>query len=215
MGYSTAIDFTPSTMSISTAAVPVELAEVVSDVIAARRTVLPKRLVAPGPSPDQWRAMMAAAAAAPDHDQLQPWRLILIDESRRLALGDLFAQALHERDPKASPEQLEQARDKALRAPCLMLMVVDAGKGSAAIDLNERVLSAGCAVQNMLLLATAMGFGSALTSGKALKSPALRQGLQLLATEHAVCFISLGTVNQHKPGKPRPDPASLVATWAA
>jgi hypothetical protein len=43
-------------------------------------------------------------------------------------LGDLIAQALRERDPKASPEQLAQARDKALRAPCLLLMVVDAGK---------------------------------------------------------------------------------------
>jgi nitroreductase len=159
--------------------------------------------------------LLTAAAAAPDHDQIQPWRLILIGESRRTALGDLFAQALRERDPKASPEQLEQARDKALRAPCLLLMVVDAGKGSAAIDMNERVLSAGCAVQNMLLLATAMGFGSALTSGKALKSPALRQGLQLLDSEHAICFISLGTVSQHKPGKARPDPSTLVSGWEA
>lgn len=77
------------------------------------------------------------------------------------------------------------------------------------------MLSAGCSVQNMLLLATAMGLGSALTSGKALKSPLLRQALRLQETEHAICFISLGTVSQHKPGKPRPDPASLVSVWAA
>ena len=190
-----------------------DLADAVSEVIAARRTVLPKRLVAPGPQPAQWTALLQAAAAAPDHDQLQPWRLIHIEGPQRLALGQLFAQALHERDPKASPEQLDQARDKALRAPCLMLLVVDAGKGSPSIDLSERVLSAGCAVQNLLLLATAMGFGSALTSGKALKSPVLRQGLQLLDTEQAICFISVGTVSEHKPGKPRPDPTSLVSTW--
>ena len=190
-----------------------DLADAVSEVIAARRTVLPKRLVTPGPQPAQWTALLQAAAAAPDHDQLQPWRLIHIEGPQRLALGQLFAQALHERDPKASPEQLDQARDKALRAPCLMLLVVDAGKGSPSIDLSERVLSAGCAVQNLLLLATAMGFGSALTSGKALKSPVLRQGLQLLDTEQAICFISVGTVSEHKPGKPRPDPTSLVSTW--
>lgn len=191
-----------------------DLADVVGDIIQARRTVLPKRLVEPGPQPKQWAALLQAAAAAPDHDQIQPWRLIRIDAPQRAALGGLFAQALRERDPKASPEQLEQARDKALRAPCLVLLVVDAGKGSPAIDLHERVLSAGCAVQNMLLLATAMGLGSALTSGKALKSPVLRQGLQLLDSEHAVCFVSLGTVSQHKPGKVRPDPASLVSVWA-
>ena len=190
-----------------------DLSDAVSEVIAARRTVLPKRLVSPGPDDRQWAALLQAAAAAPDHDQIQPWRLIRIGTDQREALGALFAQALHERDPKASPEQLEQARDKAFRAPCLMLLVVDGGKGSPAIDMHERVLSAGCAVQNMLLLATAMGLGSALTSGKALKSPALRQGLRLLETEHAVCFISLGTVNQHKPGKSRPDPSSLMSVW--
>jgi nitroreductase len=75
------------------------------------------------------------------------------------------------------------------------------------------VLSAGCAVQNMLLLATAMGLGTALTSGKALKSPVLRQGFRLSDTEHAICFISVGTVSQHKPGKPRPDAALLVSAW--
>ena len=79
--------------------------------------------------------------------------------------------------------------------------------------LHERVLSAGCAVQNMLLLATAMGLGSSLTSGKALKSPVLRQGFRLKDTEHAICFISVGTVSQHKPSKPRPDAASLISDW--
>lgn len=188
-------------------------AEAIGEVIAARRTVLPKRLVAPGPDAGQFAALLQAAAAAPDHDQIQPWRLIRIDDTQRDALGELFAQALRERDPKASPEQLEQARDKARRAPCLVLLVVDAGKGSAAIDLHERVLSAGCAVQNMLLLATAMGLGSSLTSGKALKSPVLRQGFRLKDTEHAICFISVGTVSQHKPGKLRPDAASLISDW--
>jgi hypothetical protein len=46
-----------------------------------------------------------------------------------------------------------------------------------------------------------------------LGSTVLRQGLQLLDTELAICFISVGTVSEHKPGKPRPDPATLVSTW--
>ena len=45
-----------------------------------------------------------------------------------------------------------------------------------------------------LLLATAMGFGSALTSGKALKSPVLRSCFGLAPSEFAPCFISMGTV---------------------
>lgn len=71
------------------------------------------------------------------------------------------------------------------------------------------MLSAGCAVQNMLLLATAMGLGSALTSGKALKSPLLRQALRLQETEHAICLISLGTVSQHS----RANHVPILHSW--
>lgn len=130
-----------------------------------------------------------------------------------MALGELFARALLERDPKASEDQVKQARDKALRAPSLVLLVVNAGSEDASVDLLERVISAGCAVQNMLLLATAMGLGSALTSGKALKSQAFRQGLGLQTTDHAICFISLGTVSQHKPRKPRPQADAFFSLW--
>jgi nitroreductase len=88
--------------------------------------------------------------------------------------------------------------------------VVGVGKGIAALVLNERVLSAGCAVQNLLWLATAVGWGSSLTSGKALKSPVLLQGFRLTDAKHAICFICAGTVRQRTPGKPRPDAASLI-----
>jgi len=85
-------------------------------------------------------------------------------------LGELFAKALFERDSDATLEQMNQAKEKALRSPFLMLLVVDESRGSEDVDLNERLLSAGCAVQNILIVATSMGFGSSLTSGKAMKS---------------------------------------------
>jgi hypothetical protein len=85
----------------------------------------------------------------------------------------VFAQALLERDAAATAEEVERAREKAFRAPWLMLVVVDGPGGDRPdVDLAERILSAGCAVQNLLLMSTALGFGSALTSGKALKSDA-------------------------------------------
>ena len=93
-----------------------------------------------------------------------------------------------------------------------MLLVVDAACGDADIDLHERLISAGCAVQNMLLMATAQGFGSALTSGKALKSAALRQLFGLQSHEHAPCFISIGTAHTRKPAKPRPSPEQLLSS---
>jgi nitroreductase len=128
-------------------------------------------------------------------------------------LGELFAAALLDRDPSASSEQLEQAREKALRAPLLMLLIVDEAKGSIEIDMHERVLSAGCAVQNLMLLANAMGYGSGLTSGKALKAACLRAGLMLRDSEHVICCLSVGTVSSRKPFKPRPEIQQFTRIW--
>jgi nitroreductase len=90
--------------------------------------------------------------------------------------------------------------------------VVDGLRGDPTVDLSERILSAGCAVQNMLLMATFMGYGSALTSGKALGSTALRQRFGLHAGEHALCFLSVGTVAAHRPARTRPAVADYCST---
>ncbi|PUE48922.1 nitroreductase [Limnohabitans sp. 2KL-1] len=187
--------------------------QLASQWIASRQTVLPKRLVAPGPDAAELEQLFRAAADAPDHDLINPWRFLIIPEHRRADLGALFAQALLERDASASNDQVAQARDKALRAPLLMLLIVDEAKGDADIDLNERVLSAGCAVQNFMLLAHAMGYGSGLTSGKALKADSFRAGLGLGASEHAICCLSVGTVSSRKPFKPRPEVSQFTRIW--
>jgi nitroreductase len=178
--------------------------------LTKRQTFLPKRLHAPGPDTVQLHQILAAAAHAPDHDQILPWRFIIIPDAMRATLGTAFAQALLERDATASPEQVEQAREKAFRSPLLMLLVVDAQRGDPAVDMAERLVSAGCAVQNMLLMATGMGFGSSLTSGKALKATGLRQLFGLQLQDQAICFINMGTVERSKPPRVRPRPGDYV-----
>ena len=192
-----------------------DLAESVGALMQSRRTILPKRLVAPGPGDAQLQQILGAAASAPDHGQVRPWRFILVPDGARAALADAFGDALLERDPQAAPEQVVQAQEKAYRSPCLMLVVVSTNCGDPGIDLPERLISTGCAVQNMLLLATALGFGSALTSGKALKSTGLRRLFGLDEAEHGLCFISLGTVQSRKLSpRQRPVPDDYVSTLA-
>ena len=189
-----------------------EYPQLAAQLIHARRTTLPKRLIAPGPNSEELQQILGAAAAAPDHDQLLPWRFVMVPATARAALGQAFADALLERDPAAMPDQIEQAREKAFRAPVLMLAVVDSQCGDASIDLHERTVSLGCAIQNMLLMATALGFGSALTSGKALKSHALRDLFGLASTELAICFVSVGSVSSTRLAKARPATSRYVST---
>ncbi|MGV8805031.1 MAG: nitroreductase family protein [Polaromonas sp.] len=187
-----------------------DLAGMAATLMQSRQTILPKRLAAPGPDAGQLELILNAAASAPDHGQLLPWRFVIVPQAARAALAGVFGAALLARDAGATPEQVAQAQEKAYRSPLLMLAVVDGGRGDADIDLAERTLSAGCAVQNMLLMATALGFGSALTSGKALKDDGLRRLFGLGAAEQALCFVSLGTVQSRKAPRLRPLPADFV-----
>jgi hypothetical protein len=52
-------------------------AELAAELIRTRQTVLPKRLLSPGPNPDQLRNILEAAAATPDHGKLTPWRFVI------------------------------------------------------------------------------------------------------------------------------------------
>lgn len=181
-----------------------EAAQWAATLIHSRRTTLPKRLVGPGPDPDQKRLILEAAAAAPDHDQLLPWRFIEIPGDARRLLGEAFEAALCERDPLATEQELAQAREKALRSPWLMLAVVRTKSPPPEIPAAERVLSAGAAIQNMLLMATALGLGSSLTSGKALQASALRKFFALGPQEHALCFINMGHIREARSPRQRP-----------
>ncbi len=183
----------------------------VLDLTKARSHVAPKRLVAPGPSEAQLAWMLTAAAQAPDHGRVRPWRFILIPSERRSELGQAFAQALRERDPLADAQALQAAHDKAQRAPCLMVAVVREPGPGDAIALTERLLSLGCALQNLMLAAQAQGFGSGLTSGQAMQSPPLRKLLALASNEQAVCFVNVGTVSAHKPPRARPEVAEIFS----
>jgi nitroreductase len=188
---------------------------VVSALIASRQTVLPKRLVEPGPSPAQLQALLALAADAPDHGCLTPWRFVIVPTTQRHRLAEVFAQALLDRDPQATPVQITQAREKAHRAPLLMLAVARLGPREPDTPALERMVSMGAAIQNLLLGAHAMGFGAGLTSGQAMASPRLRHLFELADGDVPVCCVNIGTATQRSQRKAlRPSTAQFVSQLA-
>lgn len=179
--------------------------------IHTRQTVLPRRLLAPGPNPAQLQQLFEAAAAAPDHEQRLPWRFVAVSTDKRGLLAEVFEAALLDRDPAALASQREAASEKAHRAPLLMLAVARLDEADTEVPSVERFISLGCALQNMLLMAHAMGYGSALTSGQALASPRLHRLFALQPGEVPVCFVNVGTVGARKPMRPRPEVPRFVS----
>lgn len=166
--------------------------------VTSRQNISPKRLVDPGPSDAQLKLIFRGAASAPDHGLVRPWRFVIVPKNKRNLLAEVFALALVDRDPGATLEQIETAREKAHRAPVLMLVVARLGNCEPPIPQLERMVSVGAAVQNMLLLAHGQGFGSSLTSGQAMQFPRLRQLFGLVPGEKAVCFLNIGSVSKRK-----------------
>ena len=181
--------------------------------IHSRQHVSPKRLIDPGPNSSQKLEILNAAGAAPDHGKITPWHFYEVSSKSRNLLGNLFADALIERDPSATLNQVDEAKQKAFRGPLLLLATVNLNNELDNIPEQEKIISAGCAIQNILLIANALGYGSGLSSGKALYSQKMRELFLLKDKEQPLCFITIGTISTHKPNKKRPDVSSYTSMF--
>lgn len=170
----------------------------------ARVTVLPRRLTEPGPSEDDKQRILEAASTAPDHRQILPWRLIEIPLGAREGLARVFEDDLMGRDPLCTAEERERAREKAHRSPWLLAAVCREQDSEPLVSLHERYVSLGCAIQNILLTATALGFHASLTTGQALRSAAMADFIGVQPHEAMACFISIGTAGSLPKPKTRP-----------
>lgn len=172
--------------------------------IHTRQSTSSRFLGDPGPDRAQIETILDAAGAAPDHRRLTPWRLVIVPAQKRPLLAEAFAEALGERDSQATEAQLQEARDKAYRGPLLVAVIARLSPALGSVPAPERLIAAGCALQNMLLAAHAMGFGAGLLTGKSLYSERLSQFFQLADAEQLLCFMAVGTVVKGKPVTSRP-----------
>lgn len=195
-----------------------DLAGLVLALIGSRHSVAPKRLLSPGPDAAQLQQMVDAAACAPDHRGLRPWRLIRIADHQRGALADLFEACLHDRadghEPELTDDDVVKAREKAHRAPVLLLAVLKAAPDDPEVPIIERAVTLGAALMNLLLAAHGLGFGAMLTSGRAVRSARFARALALADDEQAVCFVSIGTPSQGKRSA-RGGAADYLTEWSA
>lgn len=182
------------------------------DLILTRRSVSPRHLVAPTPTSDELDLILRAAAAAPDHKNLKPYRFILIPPERRADLATAFREAKAERDPGAPSVEIERAGEKAFRGAMLLAVVLRVIRDHPRVSVSDQILAAGAAVENMLLAASALGYAGALRSGHSATSRRVRVALGVANEEELAAFLMLGTPAKAPP--PRDDDASgLLSVW--
>lgn len=184
------------------------------ETILARRSI--GRLTEPAPSAGELDTILCAAAAAPDHLELRPWKFVVLAGDAKDAFGQVLAKAYLARcaaagvDPHPAKEAKEQT--KLGRAP-LVLVVCAIHRGDA-VPFIEQFASAAAAAQNALLAATALGYGSMWRTGDPAYDADVMTALGLSQADAIVGFLYIGT--PHDGGtKPPHDPeiADLVDHW--
>ena len=156
--------------------------------------------------------IIKAGLRAPDHAQLRPWKVIVIEREARERLGALFAQAKLTSDPSQSPEQLEKLKLKPMRAP-VILVVVAKIKEHPKVPEVEQILSAGALSQNMLVAAHALGLGAMWRTGDMTYNPLVQKGLDLEENEKIVGFIYLGQNEGRLKSLPEMSADDFVVRW--
>jgi nitroreductase len=171
------------------------------------------KLGAPAPSAEVVEAMLEAAARAPDHGRLQPWRLILIEGDARRSFGEILAESLARRSPLVGEPALAREREKALRAP-LIIVVTTRCDRSGKIPIVEQIISAGCAAHGLMLAAFAQGLGAFWRTGEAAYDEAVKGALGVGSDDLIVGFIFVGTDTGDAPSRSRPVVQELAHRWA-
>ena len=182
------------------------------DHLLTRRSVSANSLGDPGPNGVEIEQILTAAARVPDHKKLVPWRFLLFQGDARGAFGEVLAETCkrEERDP--SQFRLEIETKRFMRAP-LVIAVISRVVKSAPAPEWEQVLSAGAACQNLLLAATALGFGAQWITEWYGYSPGVRAALKLADNERVVGFVYIGTAKEKPEERERPVLADIVQPW--
>lgn len=150
------------------------------------------KLGEPRPSAEAVHAMLESAARVPDHGRLRPWRLLLIEGEARLDFGNVLAAGLARRNPLASDEALAREREKALRAPLIVVVAARCNR-SARIPVTEQIISGGCAAHSIMLAAFAQGLGAMWRTGEPAYDSGVKSALGIEPDDLIIGFIYVGT----------------------
>jgi nitroreductase len=170
------------------------------------------KLTDPAPDEDTLRLAFDAAARAPDHQALHPTRVFVIRGDARLRLGELMAATERKKKPAASDDDLDRMRQKALRAP-MILVIAAVVEPHPKVPAIEQVLSAGTAAHAILLTLQARGFSGIWRTGDPAYDGEVKQAFGLRPQDAIVGFLYAGTARQPAPDSARRVRADFVLEW--
>ena len=179
------------------------------ELLAQRRSCTPQTLAAPAPEGQQLQDLLRLAARAPDHGKLLPWRFILV---RGKAKAELAARYEALAKDRPDPEKAAGVLFK-LKTPPLAIVVVSR-VSDGPIPAWEQQLSSGAVCENLLIAATAMGYGGNWITDWYSYDPKATALLGLAENEQVAGVVLIGTPTEAPLERVRPDLDEITTEWA-
>ena len=161
-------------------------------------------LVEPGPDDAELDLLLQAAATAPDHGRLRPWRFVVVDGEARERFADALEDGGLAGDPDLPDGVRQKLRSKAFVAPTLIAVV--AAPRPAKVERWEQVASAAASAFAMVLAAHALGLGAMWKSVPFRTGPLLADLLDMEPDDELLGWVLVGTPS---------DPGTTVGRAAA
>lgn len=188
--------------------IAIEAAPEVLAFLARRRSASAMALHAPGPSDDELADLLRLAARVPDHGKLSPWRFVILRGEAKAAFAAKIAPLAAD---QANPTKATAAMRK-LTTPPLAIAVISRPVPHEVPEW-EQVMSAGAVCTQLLLAASAMGYGANwITDWYSFDKRAL-DILGVAENEKVAGFLYIGTSAEQPQERVRPDVAAITSEW--
>lgn len=167
----------------------------------------------PAPDDAEIAAILTVASRVPDHGRLEPWRFILYRGDARVEIGKKLAALAEQREGPLTEGRKAQESTRFSRAP-LVIGVVSSAKDHPKIPQWEMFLSGGMAAMNLMIAASALGYGANMITNWYSDVPEGRAILGLAPQERVIGFVHIGTYSGAPVERPRPDVSKLYADYS-
>ncbi|HWW47545.1 MAG TPA: nitroreductase [Xanthobacteraceae bacterium] len=182
------------------------------ELLKTRRSVKPRDMTGPGPTPQELETILTIGSRVPDHGRVTPWRFIVFEGEARNKASALIADIFVRKNPEAAEEDIDRARKAMSNAP-LVIAVVSSPREHPKVPPWEQELSAGASAMSLVIAANALGYvANWLTTWFAFDRDVMT-AFGLKPEERFAGFIHIGSVDQKPEDRARPALADIVTRF--
>ena len=185
----------------------------VRDLIKDRRTIYPTQYSDREIHKEILEELLNNAIWAPTHGKSQPWRFKVYRKDSRNILSKLLISEYRtfvKEDDRKKAKELKMER-RPLQSSAVIAIWMERPEEERITELDE-LFACACAIQNILLSATAHGIGSFWSTPKFIHTEGFRQRYGLKEKDRMLGFVYLGYPKEDWP-KGQRKPIEYLTEW--